>query len=384
MSMPGPAKHADMWGSIAVARLVARVSVVAPLVALLPGQAQGQAPASQSAAGPSGFTDVPSGHVFEDDIAWLASTGITQGRGDGTFGLNDAVTRGAMAAFLYRFSGQPQVPLDDQGFTDVLTDHVFADEVSWLASTGITQGRGDGTFGLGDAVTRGAMAAFLYRAAGSPEVASGGSGFVDVPAGHVFANEIAWLASTGITRGRGDGTFGLNQEVTRGQMAAFLSRFDDWLLPMPGAVFATPEDEAAQLGWIPVSLAQVAYRVESAPGRWGPREPLGRTETEADGLRIDGLSNGAPLYLRLRSSDGAGRTSLTTEPVGVTPVDLPAIDPQLGPNTIRIARSQVIAASPGMTVPAWSPSTTRSPSRVQASCWLSSRPHRCHAGCWPR
>ena len=109
------------------------------------------------------FDDVPDGHVFEEEIAWLASTGITQGRGDGTFGLNDLVTRGAMAAFLYRYDGEVDGPFDAPDFDDVPDSHVFADEIAWLASTGITQGRGDGTFGLNDPVTRGAMAAFLYR-----------------------------------------------------------------------------------------------------------------------------------------------------------------------------------------------------------------------------
>ena len=57
-----------------------------------------------------GFSDVPAGHTFADDIAWLASTGITQGRADATFGLNEPVTRGAMAAFLHRYDQQSAGP----------------------------------------------------------------------------------------------------------------------------------------------------------------------------------------------------------------------------------------------------------------------------------
>ena len=175
----------------------------------------------------AGFSDVPAGHVFETEIAWLASTGLTQGRGDGTFGLHDPVTRGAMAAFLYRYNGAPEGPFDVDGFDDVPAGHVFEQEVAWLASTGITQGRGDGTFGLNDPVTRGAMAAFLYRYDGEPGGLFDVDGFDDVPAGHVFEREVGWLASTGITLGRDDGTFGLNDPVTRGAMAAFLYRYDD-------------------------------------------------------------------------------------------------------------------------------------------------------------
>ena len=109
------------------------------------------------------FDDVPADHTFAEDIAWLADTGITQGRDDGTFGLNDPVTRGAMAAFLHRYDGEPDGPFDTPDLDDVPDDHTFAEAIAWLADTGITQGRDDGTFGLNDPVTRGAMAAFLSR-----------------------------------------------------------------------------------------------------------------------------------------------------------------------------------------------------------------------------
>lgn len=46
-----------------------------------------------------------------------------------------------------------------------------------------------------------------------------------------------------------------------------LSHFDAWLLPMPRAVFVVPDDGQAQLGWMPVLVDDVAYRVERAPGR---------------------------------------------------------------------------------------------------------------------
>src|SRR6056297_315616 len=173
---------------------------------------------------PAGFTDVPAASTFESEIDWLAGTGITQGRGDGTYGLGDPVTRGAMAAFLYRLAGSPPGPFTPAGFTDVPAGSTFASEIDWLAGTGITQGRGDGTYGIGDPVTRGAMAAFLYRLAGSPPGPFTPAGFTDVPAGSTFESEIHWLAGTGITQGRGDGTYGLGDPVTRGAMAAFLYR----------------------------------------------------------------------------------------------------------------------------------------------------------------
>ena len=56
---------------------------------------------------------------------------------------------------------------------DVATTNQFYKEIAWLHSSGISTGwaRGDGTFEFRPLapIARDAMAAFLYRAAGSPE-----------------------------------------------------------------------------------------------------------------------------------------------------------------------------------------------------------------------
>jgi hypothetical protein len=51
-----------------------------------------------------GFSDVPPGHAFEDEITWMADTGISTGYPDGTFRPGQAVTRQAMAAFMGRLA----------------------------------------------------------------------------------------------------------------------------------------------------------------------------------------------------------------------------------------------------------------------------------------
>lgn len=103
---------------------------------------------------------------------------------------------------------------------------VFADDIAWLAATGITKGcnpPANTRFCPEDPVTRGQMAAFLVRALDLPP-ASGG--FTDTR-NSVFAADIAALANAGVTRGcnppRND-RFCPENFVTRGQMAAFLVR----------------------------------------------------------------------------------------------------------------------------------------------------------------
>jgi len=168
------------------------------------------------------FPDVPAGHAFHDEIAWMVNERITTGFDDGTFRPTAPVSRQAMAAFLYRQAGEPAVSVD-AGFTDVPTDHPFHDEIAWMVNEGITTGFNDGTFRPTAPVSRQAMAAFLYRQAGEPAV-SVDAGFTDVPTDHPFHDEIAWMVNEGITTGLNDGTFRSTQAVTRQAAAAFLYR----------------------------------------------------------------------------------------------------------------------------------------------------------------
>lgn len=171
------------------------------------------------------FADVNSLTMFGLPIGWLATSNITTGYPDGTFRPAAPITRGAMAAFLYRMAGRPATaPVDPDRFGDVSTTHQFFTEIMWLVQEGITTGYPDSTFRPEDPVTREAMAAFLHRFAGRPAPAWDET-FVDVPGSAAFHHEISWLASSGITTGYDDRTFRPRAAVTRDAMAAFLFRY---------------------------------------------------------------------------------------------------------------------------------------------------------------
>lgn len=177
-------------------------------------------------AGIKHFTDVTPTAAFYDEISWLSNNLISQGWPDNTYRPLTSITRDAMAAFLYRFSGSPAVPANAPTFSDVPPGAPFYNEIRWLASTGITKGYPDGTYHPGEAVSRAAMAAFLYRLKGSPAVPANAPTFSDVPAVAPFYNEIRWLASTGITTGFPDGTYRPTTAINRDAMAAFLYRYN--------------------------------------------------------------------------------------------------------------------------------------------------------------
>ena len=178
---------------------------------------------------PSRFSDVKSGDQFYTEISWLAQRGITTGYPDGTYRPLESVERGAMAAFFYRMAGSPQFTAPSTpSFSDVPTTHPFYKEIEWMKARGITTGWPDGTYRPNAPVNRDAMAAFFYRYAGSPHVdLPATSPFKDVPANSQFYREITWLASTGISTGWPDGTYRPVTPIARDAMAAFIYRYTD-------------------------------------------------------------------------------------------------------------------------------------------------------------
>lgn len=117
------------------------------------------------------------------------------------------------------------------GFIDI-AGSAFTKEITWMYDQGISTGydtpagREYRPFGK---VTRDAMAAFLYRAAGSPTyTAPKTSPFTDVPTNHPFFKEIAWMAEQNISNGwtvAGGKEYRPTLNITRDAMAAFLYRY---------------------------------------------------------------------------------------------------------------------------------------------------------------
>ncbi|WP_051224920.1 S-layer homology domain-containing protein [Pseudoclavibacter soli] len=170
---------------------------------------------------PSRFLDVYN-ISFERDIYWAVDKGIAKGWDDGTFRPYEGMTRDAFAAFLYRYAGSPKVSVS-ASFPDIAGNQ-HADAIRWMAAEGITTGYEDGLFHPERTITRDALAAFLYRYAGSPSV-SGTTTLNDVSNNqHVTA--ITWLSQSKITTGYPDGGYHPYATVTRDAFAAFLHRYD--------------------------------------------------------------------------------------------------------------------------------------------------------------
>ncbi|OFJ78819.1 S-layer homology domain-containing protein [Rothia sp. HMSC069C10] len=84
------------------------------------------------------------------------------------------VTRGQLVRMLYRMAGSPTVKNlpKTSPYKDVATTNPDYPAYIWAADAGITSGWDDGLFHPDDYATRHTLAAFLYRAAGSPDGAA--------------------------------------------------------------------------------------------------------------------------------------------------------------------------------------------------------------------
>ncbi|WP_298458993.1 GDSL-type esterase/lipase family protein [uncultured Cellulomonas sp.] len=175
------------------------------------------------------FVDVVEGQPFYADIRWLAESGLSTGTPVGDelyFYPASAMSRQAMAAFMYRYAGEEYTPEPgQQTFSDVGPDNPFFVAIEWMAANDLAKGYEGDLFGPTRPVSRQAMGAFLYRLAGEPAVDATAT-FPDVPADSQFTDAIAWLAATGVAEGYDDGTFRPTVAISRQAMAAFLHRFD--------------------------------------------------------------------------------------------------------------------------------------------------------------
>jgi hypothetical protein len=109
-------------------------------------------------------------------------------------------------------------------FSD-LANHWSNPYVTFLASRSVIQGVGEDKFAPNTNVTRAQFMKMLTYAFDAVKLNGlTGQNFKDVAAGSVYEQPILWAVQNGITLGIAPDTFGVNQYITREQMAAFADR----------------------------------------------------------------------------------------------------------------------------------------------------------------
>ena len=108
------------------------------------------------------FSDVKN-HANQTAIEQLASRGIINGMGKGTFAPNKTMTRAEFAAIVTRALGL--AAKDTKAFTDVPSSKWYAGYIGTANSSGIVNGVGNGKFNPEGTITRQEAAAMVARAA---------------------------------------------------------------------------------------------------------------------------------------------------------------------------------------------------------------------------
>ena len=209
-----------------VRRSIASLTATVVVVSLM---AVPSGPATAQSGGPGGFSDVPADAYFTVPVAELTALGVFAGTEcDDGFCPSAPIDRKTMAVWTIRvLDGEDPPPTTESTFDDVDAAGFHAPFIERMAELDVTRGCGDGSGFCPDRnVTRAQMAAFLSRAY---ELSEGPDpGFDDVPAGEWYSDYVANLAASGITVGCKDGTvFCPGRDTTRGQMATFLHRAEN-------------------------------------------------------------------------------------------------------------------------------------------------------------
>ncbi len=109
------------------------------------------------------------------------------------------------------------------GFADVRTEAVCQQDILFCTNAGLMTGTGKNAFSPDRPMTRAMLVTVLWRMAGSP-AAQGTGGFTDLKADW-YRQAAVWGAQNGVVAGTGAGMFSPDRPVTKEQAAALLVRF---------------------------------------------------------------------------------------------------------------------------------------------------------------
>ena len=171
----------------------------------------------------SAFDDVRAGEFYFDPVAWAVEKGITTGTSATTFNPGGQCMRAVVVTFLWRANGSPEPTSSGNPFTDVAESDFYYNAVLWAVEQGITNGISATKFGPEALCNRAQVVTFLWRSQGRPESTAEIS-FTDVKEGEYYTDAVAWAVEKGITNGMGNGTFGVEVVCNRAQVVTFLYR----------------------------------------------------------------------------------------------------------------------------------------------------------------
>lgn len=179
------------------------------------------------------FSDVTGSHWAYESVKKAVELGLTTGRGDGSFGAEQPITRAELVTMLHRMAGASEA-VAEPAFADVESGSWYAGAVAWAAEAGITNGVSDTEFGVDRPITRQELLTVLYRMAGG---VSGTEVMFTALYDAQFADsgDIApwarsamyWGVYKELIRGTAEDALSPGGTATRAEAAAILVRYND-------------------------------------------------------------------------------------------------------------------------------------------------------------
>jgi hypothetical protein len=170
------------------------------------------------------FDDIADVDWAEYEITELYKKGIVNGVSDKKFDPNAPVTREQFVKMLVIAFGITEEGTGVSDFDDVDFRAWYANYVKLAATNGIVTGKGDGTFGVGEAITRQDAATLIYRlitVKEGEEITPATFGDEAVIAD--YAKEaVAYLSAKNVINGVGNGNFEPMTICTRAQAAKII------------------------------------------------------------------------------------------------------------------------------------------------------------------
>ena len=177
------------------------------------------------------FADVPENHWAADAVTMLKNSGYPMGYGDNTFRGDRSITRYELAGMMAKLLSQ-KTGISVSGYSNLFSDlpsnHYFYNSVTTLATKGIMQGYGDGTFRGDKNITRYEMALIMAKLLASADALGGsslsGNPFTDVPSNHWAYNSLIALASKGIVNAYGNARYNGDRYATRYEAVVMIAK----------------------------------------------------------------------------------------------------------------------------------------------------------------
>lgn len=196
------------------------------------------------------YGDVPSTHMFYDEIAYVSENGLMNGVGTDLFDPAGATTRAMVVTTLWRLEGEPVVKVENP-FTDVADGQWYTDAVLWAADAEIIFGYGDGRMGPTDEMTREQLAVTFYRysAYKGLDVETDEDNldkYADAANVSSWAvDAMNWAVSVGLINGTAADQLSPKANASRGQIAAILYRYSENVVPAEEVTVTFDENYAA-------------------------------------------------------------------------------------------------------------------------------------------